>query len=128
MGRATPDNANEPFNMAILALRNSAFTNGVSRLHGEVSRLMVAEGYAGFPVDEIPIDHVTNGIHLRSWMSHDMAELLDRYLGSDWLRGPDRHRDLAPGRADPERGALAHPRAAPRAAGRASPASASRRS
>ncbi len=84
MGRFKPDEPSEPFNMAILALRNSSSTNGVSALHGEVSRRMVAKGYLGFPIDEIPVEHVTNGIHLPSWMSHDLAELLTRYLGPAW--------------------------------------------
>ena len=84
MGRSSPRDATEPFNMAIMALRNSAFTNAVSVLHGRVTRTMVAPGFKGFPVDEIPIDHVTNGIHLRTRMSKEMTSLLDRYLGSGW--------------------------------------------
>jgi len=84
MGRFKAEDPTEPFNMAILALRNSSATNGVSALHGAVSRRMVAKGYIGFPIDEIPVDHVTNGIHLPSWMSHDLAELLTRYLGPAW--------------------------------------------
>jgi len=84
MGRRDAGNPNEPFNMALMALRNSTFTNAVSALHGQVTRKMVSKGYQGFPLEEIPIDHVTNGVHLRSWMSQDMMGLLDRYLGSEW--------------------------------------------
>ncbi len=84
MGRANRDDGSELFNMAVMALRNSTFTNSVSALHGEVTRKMVARGYVGFPLEEIPIEHVTNGVHLRSWMSQDLAGLLDRYLGSAW--------------------------------------------
>ncbi len=84
IGRAEPTDPAEPFNMAILAMRFSTFTNGVSRLHGAVTRKMVAKKYADFPLDEIPVGHVTNGVHLRSWMSLELTELLDRYLGVRW--------------------------------------------
>jgi starch phosphorylase len=83
-GRANPEDREEPLNMAIMAMRNSTFSNGVSRLHGKVTRQMVAEKLKDFPLDEIPVDHVTNGTHLRSWMSQEMGELLDRYLGRSW--------------------------------------------
>jgi starch phosphorylase len=86
MGRGDPGDQTEPFNMAIMALRNSTFANAVSALHGHVARKMVASGFDGFPLEEIPIDHVTNGVHLPSWMSQDMIGLLDRYLGSAWRK------------------------------------------
>jgi starch phosphorylase len=84
MGRGRDASPSEPFNMAIMALKNSTFTNAVSALHGRVTRNMAASGFKGFPVDEIPIEHVTNGVHLRSWMSRELSGLLDRYLGSAW--------------------------------------------
>ncbi len=84
MGRENRDDAAEPFNMAAMALKNSTFTNSVSALHREVTAKMIAPGYRGIPLEELPVDHVTNGVHLRSWMSHDLTELLDRYLGSAW--------------------------------------------
>ena len=87
LGAGDPSAAS--FNMAGLALRASAFVNGVSRLHGEVSRTMLGRYLPGIPVDEIPIGHVTNGAHIRSCVSRDMAALYDRYLGPDWWRRPD---------------------------------------
>lgn len=85
MGRAVVDTDSEPFNMAIMALANATFVNGVSKLHGAVSRKMAAKGFRDIPMNEIPIEHITNGIHIRSWISKDMAGLLDRYLGSAWI-------------------------------------------
>jgi starch phosphorylase len=84
MGRSGPSDQHEPFNMAIMAMKSSTFTNGVSRLHGKVTRMMVAKKLKEFPLDEVPVNHVTNGIHLKSWMSQGMTELLDRFLGSAW--------------------------------------------
>ena len=88
MGRRPNPKPTDPFNMAIMALSNATFTNGVSKLHAQVTRTMAVDGFPGIPEDEIPIQHITNGIHLRSWISHDMAELLDRYLGSNWINYP----------------------------------------
>ena len=72
------------FNMAVLALRLSCAVNGVSRLHGEVSRKMWAGLWPGLRAADVPIGSVTNGVHLQSWVSPDMASLLDRYLGPRW--------------------------------------------
>jgi len=72
------------FNMAVMALRNSTYTNAVSALHGEVTRRMATTGFPGFPEEEIPIGHVTNGVHLRTWVSPEMSGLLSRYLGTGW--------------------------------------------
>jgi starch phosphorylase len=80
----TGSSADEPFNMAVLALHLSAYANGVSKLHRGVSRRMWQPVWPGVPVDEIPISSITNGVHLPSWVSHDMADLFDRYLGPDW--------------------------------------------
>ncbi|NTU59869.1 MAG: glycosyltransferase family 1 protein, partial [Deltaproteobacteria bacterium] len=88
LGRQNPGDANEPLSMAVLALRLSGFRNGVSRLHGEVSRKMWAGIWPGVPAEEIPIGHVTNGIHVRSWLSDEMARLFDRYLGPQWYDEP----------------------------------------
>lgn len=81
--------AGQAFNMAIFAMRTSGDTNGVSRLHGDVSRTLWEESWPNLPHDEIPIDYVTNGIHLRTWISESMALLFDRYLGTEWRRYPD---------------------------------------
>jgi len=89
LGRENPADNGEPFSMAILALRLAAHTNGVSRLHGRVARRMWQGIWPGVPEDEVPITFVTNGIHIPSWISLDMARLYDRYLGPRWLERPD---------------------------------------
>jgi glycogen phosphorylase len=76
------------FNMAALALRTSEFANGVSELHGEVSRRLLGAYFPGLPEHEVPIGHVTNGAHTRSCVSREMASLFDRYLGPGWTRRP----------------------------------------
>ena len=67
--------------MTVFALKLSAYANGVSKLHGEVSREMWKNLWPQVPVAEIPIGFVTNGVHPRTWISHDMLNLLDRFLG-----------------------------------------------
>ncbi len=84
LGRVHGDDHDEQFNMAVLALRHSHNCNGVSKLHGKVTRRMAQVGFPGFPEDEIPITHVTNGIHTRSFISQEMSDLLDRYIGGRW--------------------------------------------
>jgi starch phosphorylase len=76
------------FGMTPLALRTAAFANGVSRLHGEVSRQMWQALWPGLGVDEVPISSVTNGIHPRTWLSREMGQLLDRYLGQRLVEQP----------------------------------------
>jgi glycogen phosphorylase len=88
LGRPRGAGGSEPFSMTILAMRLSAASNGVSRLHGQVSRAMWQELWPGVPVDEVPIGHVTNGVHLPSWTSRDMDQLYDRYLGPRWREEP----------------------------------------
>ncbi|MFH1143050.1 MAG: alpha-glucan family phosphorylase [Candidatus Eisenbacteria bacterium] len=85
LGRV-PDNAD--FSMAVLAIRLSNQVNGVSRLHGAVSRRMFGRLWPDVPDDESPIGHVTNGVHARSWISYEMATLYDRYLGPRWTEDP----------------------------------------
>jgi glucan phosphorylase len=70
--------------MTVLAMRMAASSNGVSKLHGEVSRRMWQGIWPGVPVEEVPIGHVTNGVHFRSWISNEMNQLYDRYLGPQW--------------------------------------------
>jgi starch phosphorylase len=70
--------------MTVLALRAASASNGVSKLHGKVSRGMWKAIWPGVPQDEIPIGHVTNGVHFRSWISFEMNQLYDRYLGPKW--------------------------------------------
>jgi starch phosphorylase len=88
LGRIRAGQAAEPFNMAVLALRTAGHVNGVSRLHGSVSRNMWKDVWPGVPVDELPISHITNGIHPQSWISEDMRRLYDRYLGPRWAEQP----------------------------------------
>ncbi len=85
--QATAD-PGESFNMAFLAARHSSYTNGVARLHGEVTRKMAQAMWVDYPLDEVPIGSVTNGIHTRSWISMEMAALLTRYLGPRWGEKP----------------------------------------
>ncbi len=84
LGRKNPGDGGESFCMTILALRLAAASNGVSKLHGEVARRMWQGIWPGVPVEEVPIGHVTNGVHFRSWISHEMNQLYDRYLGPQW--------------------------------------------
>jgi starch phosphorylase len=91
-GRVDPWNDAEPFGMTPLALRLSAHTNGVSRLHGRVSQAMWQKVWPDNPVEDVPIDYVTNGIHVPTWISGEMAALFDRYLGPDWAEDPDNER------------------------------------
>ena len=88
LGRVNPTDHNEPFSMAVLALRLSACSNGVSKLHGDVARRMWRGMWPGVPDEDIPISSVTNGIHPLSWISNDMAALFDRYLGPGWRDDP----------------------------------------
>jgi starch phosphorylase len=84
LGRQDAANDNEQFCMTVLALRLASSSNGVSALHGKVSRRMWNGIWPGVPEDEVPIGHVTNGVHFRSWISLEMNQLYDRYLGPKW--------------------------------------------
>ena len=79
---------NGDFCMTVLALRLASRANGVSKLHGEVSRKMWQSLWPNVPVKEIPIGHVTNGVHFRSWISADFNQLYNRYLGPIWREEP----------------------------------------
>ena len=83
--------SDEPFNMTILALRLSRHANGVSKLHGEVSRSLWKDVWSGVPVHEVPITSITNGVHTKTWMAPEFAALYRKHLG-DWeerLTEPD---------------------------------------
>ena len=84
MGRIDPNNNSEPFSMTNLALKLSTYRNGVSKLHGEVSREMCQSTWKDVPKEEIPISSITNGIHIHSWISPDMSYLYNRYIGPNW--------------------------------------------
>ena len=89
LGRQNPRNNEESFCMTILAIRLSNFQNGVSRLHREVSRDMWQGIWHGFPKRDVPIVSVTNGVHIPSYISSEMADLFNRYLGPRWVEDPD---------------------------------------
>ncbi|MGA2592978.1 MAG: alpha-glucan family phosphorylase, partial [Bryobacteraceae bacterium] len=78
LGRRNAGDDRELFCMTVLAMRMAASRNGVSKLHGAVARRMWQGIWPGVPVEEVPMGHVTNGVHFRSWISHDMNQLYDR--------------------------------------------------
>ena len=99
LGRVNPEDAHEPFCMTVLALKVSRAANGVSELHGEVSRHMWHALYPGTPVEKVPIGHITNGIHLLGWMKGSVRQfwreklkdkrdgvvrMWDEKFGHDW--------------------------------------------
>jgi len=88
-GRLDPQNDSEAFCMSTLGLRLSAYTNAVSRLHRQISQSMWQKVWHHHPVEDVPIDYITNGIHVPTWISRGMAGLFDRYLGPDWAEDPD---------------------------------------
>jgi starch phosphorylase len=86
LGRTHPDNEDEPFGVTQAALRLSRAANAVSRRHGEVAREMWHDLWPDLDgVDDVPIRHVTNGIHIPTWVGRPIRECLDRHLGADWL-------------------------------------------
>ncbi|MFC1883857.1 alpha-glucan family phosphorylase [Thermodesulfobacteriota bacterium] len=88
-GRQNPRNKDEEFCMTVLALRLSNWTNAVSRLHSVVSRKMWKKIWPKTPETDLPIVHITNGVHIPSWISKGMAENYARYLGPRWIEDPD---------------------------------------
>jgi starch phosphorylase len=84
LGRENPSNSNEDFCMTVLGLRLSRRANAVSALHGEVSRSMWTVLYPGKAEDAVPIGHITNGVHVPSWLAPQMFRLYDRHLGTGW--------------------------------------------
>src|SRR5205823_13267726 len=72
---------NEPFSMTILAQRLSRHSNGVSKLHGEVTRSLWKDVWSGVSVQEVPITSITNGIHTKTWMAPEFAALYRKHLG-----------------------------------------------
>src|ERR1035437_10382347 len=86
LGRQNPNDASESFNMAYLAIRGSGAVNGVSRLHGQVSRQLFSPLFPRWPEDEVPIGHVTNGVHHPTWDSAAADDLWTKACGNDrWL-------------------------------------------
>ncbi len=86
LGRQNPNDASESFNMAYLAIRGSGAVNGVSRLHGKVSRRLFAPLFPHWPEDEVPVGHVTNGVHMPTWDSAPADALWTKACSKDrWL-------------------------------------------
>jgi len=86
LGRQDPRDSSESFNMAYLAIRGSGAVNGVSRLHGEVSRRIFEPLFPHWPQEEVPVGHVTNGVHMPSWDSVAADNLWTNTCGKDrWL-------------------------------------------
>jgi starch phosphorylase len=95
LGRQDPGDDREPFNMAYLALHGSGAVNGVSQLHGKVSRTIFQPLFPRWPQDEVPIGHVTNGIHVPTWDSQASDELWTRHCGKErWLSETDQVEEL----------------------------------
>ena len=86
LGRQNPNDSSESFNMAYLAIRGSGAVNGVSRLHGKVSRHLFEPLFPRWPADEVPVGHVTNGVHMPTWDSAEADDLWTKACGKDrWL-------------------------------------------
>ena len=86
LGRQNPDDSSESFNMAYLAIRGSGSVNGVSRLHGKVSRQLFGPLFPHWPQAEVPVGHVTNGVHVPTWDSSEMDDLWTEACGKNcWL-------------------------------------------
>ncbi|MFU2209785.1 alpha-glucan family phosphorylase [Solidesulfovibrio sp. C21] len=95
LGREDPRNDAEHFCMPVLALKLSRFNNGVSKLHGVVSRQMWNRVWNQYPVEDVPIGALTNGVHVPTWVAQDLATLYDRYFGANWREDPDTGRVFA---------------------------------
>lgn len=88
LGRENPNNDGQEFSMTVLAIRTSNVSNGVSKLHGAVSRRMWRNLFPGIPDSEVPITSITNGVHTQTWVAPEIAALYDRYLGHAWQDKP----------------------------------------
>ncbi len=91
LGRQNPRDHNEPYCMTVLAIRMSNTSNGVSKLHGVVSRQMWKAIWPELPEAEVPVTSITNGVHTRTWLAPEMSQLFDRYLGIQWEDRPTDH-------------------------------------
>ncbi len=90
LGRAHPEDSSEPFNMAYLAVRGSGRVNGVSRLHGEISRRIFQPLFPRWPQAEVPVSHVTNGVHMPSWDSAESDRIWTDACGKNrWMGALD---------------------------------------
>ena len=83
-GRVNPGDSREPLTMTVLGLKGSRHCNGVSSLHGHVARKMWNRVWPDRGEEDVPIGHVTNGVHVASWLAPSMRRLYDRHLGPEW--------------------------------------------
>ncbi len=84
LGKSYPEGGSQPFNLTTLGIRMSARTNGVSKLHGEVASHMWHHLFPGKSAEDLPIEYVTNGVHVATWLGHDIRTLVEEELGNDW--------------------------------------------
>ena len=92
--------------MPVLAIKLSSYLNGVSKLHGQISREVWGSLWPGVPTREVPIISITNGIHLKTWLSDEWTSLYDRYLGPGWSDDGVRQVRVGPRAPDSGRGAV----------------------
>ena len=104
LGRRNPNDRDERFSMAVLALNTSSYRNAVSRLHRQVSQEMFHDMWPQLPVWEVPITSVTNGVHVPSWINGDLAGLYDQYLQPGLAGAIQRTHHLGARERDPGRG------------------------
>jgi len=89
LGKINVQDKNEPFCMTVFAMKSAAWCNGVSKIHSRVSKSMWKELWPNLTLKDIPIHPLTNGVHIPSWISLEMEQLYDRYLGPRWSEDPD---------------------------------------
>ena len=85
MGRTNPDDSNEKFSMSVFALNTCQEANGVSWLHGEVSKKMFSPVWPGYFPEELHVDYVTNGVHMPTWAASDWKKVYKKYLPKEWM-------------------------------------------
>ena len=85
MGRTNPEDGNEKFSMSVFALNTCQEANGVSWLHGEVSKKMFSPVWPGYFPEELHVDYVTNGVHMPTWAAHEWKEVYEKYLPAGWM-------------------------------------------
>jgi starch phosphorylase len=95
LGRVSPNDPGEPFCMTVLCLKVSLKRNGVANLHGKVSRSMWHSLWPSQPLESVPIGHVTNGVHVQSWMAPVMQRQFEKLLGRDWAEAMSRPEEMA---------------------------------
>ena len=100
LGRKNPQDSSEPFNMAYLAINGSGSVNGVSRLHGQVSRRLFQPLFPRFPENEVPVGHVTNGIHVSTWDGEEADRVWTDVCGKERWRGNLNYLEAAVRRTD----------------------------